>query len=200
MVVLSYEGNAVAWIDETYALVVSTMTSMGTWSAPVKIKQFTNDPYLNSMAFSAGGSRLIWARWDVEGVFLTQTTPTGWSPADYVVVDDVTAAALSPNGSTIVWGNDSNQVLLVQFKDGAWKKAKVLGSSSRPSLAVANKTVAWTSRAYAATTLRTSVRTKGKWSSAVRLASQAFSPAVSFNSRTVAWADPNNKQLLSVKR
>ncbi len=199
-VALSGDGSTVAWFDATYGLKVSTKLADGTWGAPVLIKQYPSDPGIGRLQFSTTGATLIWTVRSEEGVLVTTRGTTGWSPVGYVTTDDVTEAAVAPNGTIVAYSNTDRQVTLRTWNGVKWAKPTVLGSASTPALVLTNKTLAWTSTVYSGSTLRVSIYAKGKWQPSTKRSSAAQSPALTPNGRTLAWGATSNKRIYSAKR
>jgi len=197
----SKDGSTIAWVDETYALKAITRNDDGSWSAPSLIKQYGSDPDLRILQLSADGSRVMWVRGDSDGILTSTRTGTTWVPASNVTVDETYSAAMSPNGVNIAWGNTDGQMVVSRYNGTKWVKPKVLGSVGYyPSIALADKTLAWTSSDSKGSSLRSVIWKGGSWQSLVKHSSTGFSPAVSYNGMTLAWASTGNKRIYSVKR
>lgn len=198
---LSGDGSTLVWLDETFALKAVTKTADGSWSIPALIKQYAGDPDLRgAMKLSLTGSRLIWHLWGEEGLLTASRASGVWTPVDYVTLDEVEEVAISPNGNVVAFGNTDEQLVLRTWSGAAWTKPLVLGSASNPTIALSQKTVAWTYTDYHGSTLRASIYAKGKWQSAGKRASAAQSPALTANGRTLAWGSTSAKRIYSVTR
>ncbi|HQR80460.1 MAG TPA: hypothetical protein PLT68_09600 [Actinomycetota bacterium] len=197
---LSRDGSTLMWADQAHALVAATRNADGSWSAPVLVKQYPDDPDLESLKLSADGSRAIWVRSGYDGILTATRSGAVWSPVSNVTVDETAAAALAPNGSFVAWANSDGQMLVSKWNGTKFPKPKVLGTVSTPSIALTNKTIAWTASYYRGSQLRSVIWKKGAWTSSVRHAMTAFSPAVSYDGNTVAWATTGVKKIYSSKR
>jgi hypothetical protein len=199
-IALSADGSTLGFIDETFALRVSSRQADGTWAVPVLVKQYPSDPYLAKMQFSSTGSTLIWSNYGAEGVLYTSRGASGWSPVGYVTTDEVTGAAITPSGKAVAYGNEDGSMTVRTWNGVKWAKPTVLGAATRPVLAVTNKTIAWTSNKYNGSALRVSIYTKGAWQKSSKRSSAAQSPAVTLDGTTLAWGATSNKRIYSIKR
>lgn len=197
---LSSDGSSIAWIGETFALKVLKKNADGTWAAPVLIKQYAEDPALANLAFNATGATLIWNSNYTEGVLYSSLGATGWSPVGYVTSDDVSASAITPKGTVVVYNNEDDQVVLRTWNGTKWAKKTVIGSAGNAQFAVVNKTIAWTANKYQGSTLRASIYAKGKWQPSTKRSSAAQSPALTANGMTLAWGATSNKRTYAAKR
>ncbi len=198
----SRDGSTLVWVDDAYALVGATRNPDGTWAAPTIIKSYGSDPDFRALALSADGPRVIWTR-SGTGVLTSTRSGTAWSAVDNVTVDETYAAAISPNGLNVAWANSDTQMVIRRWDGAAWKKAKVLGPTSPfPSLVLQNKTMAWTSRSTQGSPLRSVIYKSGKWraKAKVKFSSTGFSPAVSYDGKTVVWSSTGSKKIYSAKR
>lgn len=197
----SKDGSTLVWVDDTYALVGTTRNPDGTWTAPTIIKSYGSDPDLRTLALSADGNRVIWTRSETDGILTSTRSGTTWSTVSNVTVDDTYTAAISPNGLNVAWANTDKQMLIRRWDGAAWKKVKVLGKAGYyPSIALQNKTLAWTFRSFNGSSLRSAIHKDGKWKSIVKHSSTGFSPAVSYDGKTLAWSATGNKKIYSSKR
>lgn len=199
-IALSADGSTLAWFDETYALKVSTKQADGTWGAPVLVKQYASDPSVTTLRLSANGSSLIWAQAGEEGIVITSRAGTGWTPLGYVTTDETTRADISPDGLTVAYGTDANQLITRRWNGTAWGKPVVVGSASNPGIALKNKTLAWSSSVYSGSTVRVSIYKKGKWQPTTKVTSAGQSPALNTSGTTLVWGSTSNKRIYSVKR
>lgn len=197
---LSRDGSTLLWTDGAHALVAATRNADGSWAAPSLVKQYPDDPDLQSLQLSADGSRAIWVRLGHDGILTANRTGAVWSPVSNVTVDETRASALAPNGSFVAWANTDRQLVVSKWNGTKWPKPKVLGTVGNPSIALTNKTIAWTSNYYSGSQLRSVIWKKGAWTSAVRHSVTGFSPAVSYDGYTVAWASTGVKKIFSSKR
>lgn len=197
---LSRDGSTLMWADGAHALVASTRNPDGTWSAPVLVKQYPDDPDLVSLQLSADGSRAVWVRSGSDGILTAGRAGGVWSAVSNVTVDETRGVALAPNGSFVAWANSDGNMVVSKWNGTKWPKPKVLGKVSSPAIALTNKTIAWTVSDYRGSQLRSVIWKKGAWTSPVRHAVTAFSPAVSYDGNTVAWAATGVKKIYSSKR
>lgn len=197
---MSSDGSTIAFVDDLFALKIVKKNADGTWAAPVLVKQYPDDPSIYTLQFNATGTTLIWSGNTAEGTLYTSLTSTGWSPVGYVTTDDVTAAAITPKGTVVVYNNTDGQVVLRTWDGTKWAKATVIGSASRAQFAVVNKTIAWTSNQYSGSTLRATIFAKGKWQPSSKRSSAAQSPALTPNGTTLVWGSTSNKRTYSSKR
>lgn len=199
-VAFSKDGSTVVWVSDTYALMGVTRNDDGSWAAPTMIRQFASSPSLYELMLSADGTKVMWLTSAGDGILISTRVGTTWAPASTVTVDETYSAALSPDGLTMAWGNTDRQFMVSRWNGVKWLKAKQLGSSSRPMIALSNKTLAWTYTDYKGSSLRSAIYKKGKWQLVRKHSSTGFSPAVSYDSKTLAWSATGNKRTYSVKR
>ena len=198
LLALSRNGSAIAWIDDTFALKVTTRNSDGSWAPPVLVKQYAFDPQIDDLQFDAAGDTLIWRQDDAEGVLCVGRTSSGWSPAGYVTTDEVTETAISPNGEVVAYATRDKKLRVRTWNGTVWASPKTLGSAGFAWLAVTNGTIAWTKHKFSPTTLWASVYAKKKWQPSAKCSGAAWSPVVAVNGRTMAWSTP--KRIHSVHR
>jgi hypothetical protein len=200
-IALSGDGSTLVWIDETFAVKAVTKDADGSWSEPALIKQYGLDPCLgDNMRLSFDGSRLIWNQWIKKGILTTSLAGGVWAPVRYLTRDEVDKIAISPNGKAVAFGNDHEQFVIRTWKGARWAKPIVLGAADSPSIAITNRSVAWTSSSNVGSTLRSSVYKKGKWRRATTLASKARSPELNKNGRVLVYGATDVKKVLSVRR
>lgn len=198
---MSRDGGTVTWLDDTWALRASSKQPDGTWSAPVLLKQFVENPYIQDMSLSSDGTRLAWMySYDQDGVITATRSGTTWTAPTYVTADGVEAMALSPNGNVVAYASQDDDLIVKNWNGTAWGKAKVMGSVKAygTDIALTNKTLAWTYNIDKQ--LRASIYKSGKWQSSVKLANNAVAPAVNTNGKTVLWASIGAKKVYSKKR
>lgn len=197
----SKDGSTVVWLTDTFALVGIIRNDDGSWSAPQLIKQYGSDPSLDVLQLSADGTRVMWVRDDSDGILTSTRSGATWAPVSNVTVDETYSAALAPNGLVAAWANSDGEMLVSKWNGVKWPKPKLLGTvGSSPSIALTNKTLAFTSSGYRGSSLRSAIWKKGKWTSVVRHSVTGFSPAVSYDGMTLVWSATGVKEIYSVKR
>jgi hypothetical protein len=199
-IVLSSDGSTLAWFDETYALKISTKQADGTWGTPALVKQFADDPGITALRLSANGGTFVWSQAGTEGVLVTSRTATGWTPLGYVTTDDVTRVQISPDGLTVAYGTEANQMVVRRWDGALWGKAVVVGSASTPDIELKNTTLAWASSVYSGSTVRVSIYKKGKWQPTTKVTSAGQGPTLNTSGTTLIWGSTANKRVYSVKR
>ncbi len=203
-VALSTDGSTVAWLNNSAQLVSAGKAADGTWGAPSVIQQYSNDQFRNPevsyLQLSANGSRVLWQ--SANSAVLTSTqTSTGWAPVTYVMQNDLSSVAMSPNGKVVAYGQlDPARLRVRRYKSGEWIKPKTLGPSQYPQIVVRNKAVAWVEQESKASKLRVSLLRKGKWRNTTVIAPKAQSPALSRKGDTLAYAGKQAGGIFSVKR
>ena len=198
LLALASSGTALAWINDTLGVSVTTRNEDGSWAAPVVVKQYAFDPRIDDLRFNAAGTVLIWRQEYVEGVFYATRSASIWNPVGYVTTDEVTESAISPNGKVVAYATRDKKLIVRTWNGTAWVKPTTLGPAGFSWLAVTNKTVAWTKHKFSPTPLRASVFAKEKWQPTTKRSNGAWSPTVTVNGRRLAWSTP--KRIYSATR
>jgi hypothetical protein len=133
-------------------------------------------------------------------VLVTSRTATGWTPLGYVTTDDVTRVQISPDGLTVAYGTEANQMVVRRWDGAVWGKAVVVGSASTPDIELKNTTLAWASSVYSGSTVRVSIYKKGKWQPTTKVTSAGQGPTLNTSGTTLIWGSTANKRVYSVKR
>ncbi len=200
---LSQDGSTVVWMDPAARFVSSERRTDGSWSPPALIQGYPDDvldkQIVIELHLSQDGSRVVWQ--SPSGVLTSTKSPAGWTPVDYVMQDEPSAVAMSPNGKVIAYGLSlSDTVAVKRFVSGKWSKQERLGPAKFPVLVVRNKAVAWLRSSFGPSRLRVSLLRKGEWTKPVTVAKQARPPGLSSKADTLVWADRKSGDIRSISR
>lgn len=199
---ISRDGSTVAFVDHTWALRSITKNPDGTWSMPVLLKQFTENPGIAELMLSADGTRIAWSYlyYDDDGLVTATRSGLTWSPLSYITADRIGVASLSPNGKVAAYTNTDRQVVRKTWDGVKWSSAKVMGTVSTVTADVSatNKTIAW-DQGYGKP-LYAVVYSNGKWGAATKLANTTRDQALNSKGRTVIWASTSSGKIFTKKR
>ncbi len=182
--VLSRNGSAVVWLDETAELHSARLLG-GVWPAPDTIAQLS-PAGLEQLAVERDGNDVVWMVAGDDTLYFCKIE-AGWKPAEVLTSADPSVVAVAPNARVIGFIDEAGYFDLMSRTATGWATAVHRRLVGKVQIAAANSAVATTQKRNGRSVLRVYALSRGLWQPAVKLSSKAKRPAISSDGNTVAW-------------